>query len=153
MGLNPSSSTSTPTIVQERSAPGGTWAAAGDTEAAAAQILPSVVQVRAGWGSGSGFVMDDRGHVLTNHHVIAGARDVSLVLSDDRRVPATVIGSDAEDDIAVPGGLNRSTHHGWSHGRREGGASLDLSVDGRTGDAEELGQLGLGVLTSPVQGE
>ena len=46
--------------------------------------------------------MDDRGHVLTNHHVIAGARDVSLVLSDDRRVPATVIGSDAEDDIAVP---------------------------------------------------
>lgn len=92
-----------PTIVQQREAPGtGTGApAAGSTEAAAQQILPSVVQVRAGRGSGSGVVMDDQGHVLTNHHVVAGTSRVSLVLSTGRTVPATVVGSDADADIAV----------------------------------------------------
>ena len=72
-------------IVQQRSAPGSA-SAAGSTEAAAAQIIPSVVQVRAGRGSGSGVVMDGSGHVLTNHHVIDGASRVSLVLSDRKSV-------------------------------------------------------------------
>ncbi len=89
-------------IVQERAAPrGSSGTAAGSTEAAANQILPSVVQVRAGRGSGSGVVMDAEGHVLTNHHVVTGARDVSLVLADGRTVSATVVGSDEDNDIAV----------------------------------------------------
>ena len=74
---------------------------AGSVEAAAATILPSVVQVRAGRGSGSGVIMDDRGHVLTNHHVVDGADEVTLVLSTGRRVDAEVIGSDRRNDIAV----------------------------------------------------
>lgn len=45
--------------------------------------------------------MDDQGHVLTNHHVIAGSRTVSLVLSTGDRVTADVIGSNRENDIAV----------------------------------------------------
>ena len=64
-------------------------------------ILPSVVQVRTGQGSGSGVVMDDQGHVLTNHHVVAGSSTVSLVLSTGRRVTAEVIGSNRDNDIAV----------------------------------------------------
>ena len=89
-----------PAIVQQR---GGAAAPApaGSVEAAAATILPSVVQVRAGRGSGSGVIMDDRGHVLTNHHVVDGADEVTLVLSTGRRVDAEVIGSDRRNDIAV----------------------------------------------------
>ena len=45
--------------------------------------------------------MDDRGHVLTNHHVVAGADEVTLVLSTGRRVSAEVVGSSRADDIAV----------------------------------------------------
>ncbi|MET0693974.1 MAG: trypsin-like peptidase domain-containing protein [Propionibacteriaceae bacterium] len=90
-----------PTIVQERGNGSRAAAPAGSTEAAAQRILPSVVQVRTDQGSGSGVVMDDRGHVLTNHHVVAGASRVSLVLSTGDRVTADVIGSDRDNDIAV----------------------------------------------------
>jgi putative serine protease PepD len=88
-------------IVQQRGAPAGGNPATAGAETAAARILPSVVQVRAGRGSGSGVVFDGAGHVLTNHHVVAGARAVSLVLASGRSVPATVVGSDQENDIAV----------------------------------------------------
>lgn len=75
---------------------------AGGTEEAAAQaILPSVVQVRAGGSTGSGFVLDDRGHVMTNHHVIDDATSVTLQLADGRLVGARVLGSSAADDIAI----------------------------------------------------
>jgi putative serine protease PepD len=77
-----------------------------DLVAAAARTLPGVVsvQVRSGSGgsSGSGFVFDDRGHIVTNNHVVAGASGtVSIVGSDGRRVTATVIGTDPASDIAV----------------------------------------------------
>jgi putative serine protease PepD len=45
--------------------------------------------------------MDGEGHVLTNHHVVSGASSVRLVLSSGRTVTAEVVGSDADDDIAV----------------------------------------------------
>lgn len=70
-------------------------------EAAARTILPSVVQVRTGRGSGSGFVLDDRGHVVTNHHVIEGESEVQLQLSTGRLVDAEVVGSDPAQDVAV----------------------------------------------------
>jgi putative serine protease PepD len=92
--------TAGPTIVQER-APANGGASAGSTEAAASRVLPSVVQVRAGRGGGSGVVIDGEGHVLTNHHVVAGASSVRLVLSSGRTVTAEVVGSEADDDIAV----------------------------------------------------
>jgi putative serine protease PepD len=83
-------------------APGSPAApATGTAQAAAAAILPSVVQVRAGASSGSGFVLDDRGHVMTNHHVIEGASSVRLQLAGGRSVAAVVVGSREADDIAV----------------------------------------------------
>jgi putative serine protease PepD len=100
VALDRGAPTAGPTIVQER-APANGSASAGSTEAAASQVLPSVVQVRAGRGVGSGVVMDGEGHVLTNHHVVAGASSVRLVLSSGRTVTAEVVGSDADDDIAV----------------------------------------------------
>ncbi|BCJ54605.1 hypothetical protein Asp14428_60800 [Actinoplanes sp. NBRC 14428] len=77
-----------------------------DLVAAAARALPGVVsvQVRTGSGgaSGSGFVFDDRGHIVTNHHVVGAAGGtVSVVGSDGRRLTAEVVGTDPGSDIAV----------------------------------------------------
>jgi S1-C subfamily serine protease len=52
-------------------------------------------------GSGSGFVVDDTGHVITNAHVVAGADDLTAVLYDGSEVPATVVGSDELLDVAI----------------------------------------------------
>lgn len=51
--------------------------------------------------SGSGFVYDDRGHICTNHHVVAGATHVQILLSDGTALNAEVVGSDADSDLAV----------------------------------------------------
>ncbi len=50
---------------------------------------------------GSGVVVDEEGYVLTNRHVIAGGESISLTMSDGRRLPARVVGSDALTDLAV----------------------------------------------------
>jgi putative serine protease PepD len=60
-----------------------------------------VVQVRAGRATGSGFVIDGAGHVVTNQHVVEGTSQVSLLLADGSRVGARVIGGDEDQDIAV----------------------------------------------------
>ncbi len=52
-------------------------------------------------GLGSGIVVQDDGHILTNHHVIKEAEKIEVTLSDDRTYDATVIGSDPETDLAV----------------------------------------------------
>ncbi|MFK8113733.1 MAG: S1C family serine protease [Rubripirellula sp.] len=50
---------------------------------------------------GSGVVVDAEGYVLTNHHVIAEGQDITVTLSDGRRVSAIVVGTDALTDLAV----------------------------------------------------
>jgi putative serine protease PepD len=50
---------------------------------------------------GSGFVYDDKGDIVTNQHVIAGADSVSVKLADGSTYKATVVGSDAATDLAV----------------------------------------------------
>jgi len=50
---------------------------------------------------GSGVLVSPEGYILTNHHVISGADDIDIALSDGRKVKAQVIGSDPETDIAV----------------------------------------------------
>ena len=50
---------------------------------------------------GSGFVIDKQGHIVTNYHVIEGAREVEVNFSGDDRVPARVVGSDPSTDLAV----------------------------------------------------
>lgn len=54
-----------------------------------------------GRGMGTGFIISADGYLLTNHHVIDGADEVKVRLSDRREFPATVVGSDAESDVAV----------------------------------------------------
>lgn len=50
---------------------------------------------------GSGFIVDDKGHVVTNNHVIQDADEITVILQDETRLPATIVGRDAKTDIAV----------------------------------------------------
>jgi serine protease Do len=52
-------------------------------------------------GQGSGFVVDRGGYIVTNHHVIRDARDITVTLADGRRVPGNIIGVDLDTDLAV----------------------------------------------------
>ena len=52
-------------------------------------------------GLGSGFILDEDGLIVTNHHVIAGADEVTIRLKDDRVFKAEVIGTDEQTDLAV----------------------------------------------------
>jgi serine protease Do len=51
--------------------------------------------------SGSGFLIDDVGHILTNNHVVAGASAIWVHLADGRRLQATLVGTDPPTDVAV----------------------------------------------------
>lgn len=83
------------------------------------QVLPSVVNIKTtrkmpqtgsyfGFndgnvqqGEGSGFLWDDKGHIVTNHHVIYGSDSVHVSFSDGQNFLAEVLGSDPDADLAV----------------------------------------------------
>ncbi|MEI2776937.1 MAG: trypsin-like peptidase domain-containing protein [Tetrasphaera sp.] len=72
----------------------------------AADALPSIVTIRAAGNgesaTGSGFVYDNAGHVVTNNHVVEGVgEDIQVVLSSGERIEASVVGTDDAYDIAV----------------------------------------------------
>lgn len=52
-------------------------------------------------GSGTGFVWDERGYIVTNYHVVEGARKITITLQDQSNWPAEVVGLAPERDIAV----------------------------------------------------
>jgi 2-alkenal reductase len=52
-------------------------------------------------GSGSGFVFDDQGHIVTNAHVVGDAEQIWVYFSDDTAAPATIQGADQDSDIVV----------------------------------------------------
>lgn len=52
-------------------------------------------------GAGSGSIIDPKGYILTNHHVIADARKLEVTLADNKKYTATFIGSDPDTDLAV----------------------------------------------------
>lgn len=52
-------------------------------------------------GTGSGFFYDNQGHIVTNYHVVEGAQELQVTLADERNLPATLIGADPANDLAV----------------------------------------------------
>lgn len=92
---------------------GVNWAAISE------QVQPSVVAIESSSESsastGSGVIVDAEGHIVTNHHVIAGSRQIQVTLSDGTILSAQVVGSDASTDVAVllldevPAGLTPAT--------------------------------------------
>ena len=71
----------------------------------AARVLPSVVSIETmskdGGGSGSGFVIDPNGYLLTNNHVVADALTIKVILNDGREFAAKILGRDESYDLAV----------------------------------------------------
>ncbi|QGN58149.1 S1C family serine protease [Nostocoides sp. HKS02] len=91
-----------------RAGAGATARPSGSIASIAAAALPSVVTIKVkgadGAGTGSGFVIDHAGHILTNNHVVAGAAaggSITVELSDGSQVDATVTGHDGSYDLAV----------------------------------------------------
>jgi S1-C subfamily serine protease len=74
-------------------------------------VGPAVVKVESGRGraqesgrgrgQGSGVIFDSSGRILTNEHVVRGARTITVVLADGRHLPAAIVGADPAVDIAV----------------------------------------------------
>jgi serine protease Do len=52
-------------------------------------------------GTGSGFVYDDKGHILTNNHVVAGSGKITVTFHDGIEAAATIVGTDPDSDVAV----------------------------------------------------
>ncbi len=52
-------------------------------------------------GAGSGFIIDKRGYILTNYHVVQEAQSIEVVLGDQSRYPAKFIGADQRNDVAL----------------------------------------------------
>ncbi len=65
------------------------------------QVEPSVVAVLTDAGEGSGVIWRPDGLVLTNHHVVAGARSIELAFADGKRAGAEVVASDPLTDLAL----------------------------------------------------
>ena len=78
------------------------------------RVLPSVVNITSTavafdffygavpqQGQGSGFIIDKEGHILTNNHVVAGARQVEVTLANKKKYKAEIIGLDQSHDLAV----------------------------------------------------
>lgn len=74
-------------------------------EAAIAKAKPAVVQVNIttanGGALGSGVIIDKRGYIVTNNHVVDGARGIQVVLFDGTKLQAQLAGTDPADDLAV----------------------------------------------------
>ena len=65
------------------------------------EMSPKVVQIQSRIGLGSGVVYDDHGDVVTNSHVVQGARSFRVTLAGGQKHQATLVGADRSHDIAV----------------------------------------------------
>ncbi len=76
-----------------------------DTVEVAKRVLPGTVMIQTGSSTGSGFVLDTSGRIMTNNHVVAAAAEdgerIRVVFSDGRRQSATLVGRSPSYDLAV----------------------------------------------------
>ncbi|MBX5451676.1 S1C family serine protease, partial [Thermogemmatispora sp.] len=75
-------------------------------EAAIAKVQPAVVQINVSTASGasgigSGVIIDKRGYIVTNYHVVESAQQIEVVMADGTHLTAQVAGTDPADDLAV----------------------------------------------------
>jgi serine protease Do len=65
------------------------------------RVRPAVVNVRTDGGTGSGFIVDPEGVVVTNYHVVRGAAEIRVLTADVQRLDARPITADPNGDLAV----------------------------------------------------
>jgi S1-C subfamily serine protease len=73
------------------------------------QVNPGVVNIQvyverngvSGEGAGSGFILDGEGHIVTNNHVVAGAKQVTVIFYNGLEASAEIVGTDDDSDLAV----------------------------------------------------
>ena len=74
-------------------------------EAVIAKVRPAVVEVNVttqqGGAIGSGVIIDGRGYIVTNNHVVDGERSMTVTLFDGTNLQAQLVGTDPTDDLAV----------------------------------------------------
>ena len=101
-----------------------------------ANVSRAVVRVITSTASGTGMVIDEAGYILTNEHVISGYSSVTVVFSDGSQVKGSVLGYDANIDLAVIKVINSgltAVHFGDSNTAKAGqevvalGYPLDLT--------------------------
>ncbi len=66
-----------------------------------AKVKPSVVSIQTEVGAGSGWIIEEDGIIVTNNHVVAGAREIAILLDDGRTFPAQEVRTDPLTDLAV----------------------------------------------------
>lgn len=98
-------------------------------------------------GTGSGFFYDVEGHIVTNYHVVENAEELSVTLADGRVYPATIVGEDPTNDLAVirieANDLPRPISLGDSDGLRVG--QFVVAIGNPFG---QLGTLTMGVISA-----
>jgi len=69
------------------------------------KVMPGIVSIQVvgdvGGSLGSGFVYDDQGHILTNYHVVEGAKQVEVDFTSGYKIYGTIIGTDLDSDLAI----------------------------------------------------
>ena len=110
-------------------------------EAVVAKVKPSVVEVYVtlsnGAALGSGVIIDSRGYIVTNNHVVSGALSIQVLLSNGTKEPAQLTGTDAADDLAVlkiavpKGGLSVATLGNASRTKKIRRSSAGFGIDSR----------------------
>jgi 2-alkenal reductase len=110
------------------------------------------VSTSRGGGTGSGFVLDSAGHIVTNNHVVADAERIVVRFADDTTVEAELVGADTDSDLAVlqvdvPAGLLRPVELADSSALRVGqraiavGNPFGLEQTMTTGIVSALGRV------------
>lgn len=64
-------------------------------------LIKATVAVTDGQGVGSGFFVDRRGHILTNHHVVRTMSRIGIILADGQQLPAQLVAADPYHDLAL----------------------------------------------------
>jgi len=125
----------TPRTIYQRDAPGVVFVTATVIQHTQSvfDLFPSTTR---GTSTGSGFVINRDGVILTNAHVISGAVRISVAFADNQTVTATVIGKDPDDDLALlkvnPDGLTLEYSFGMEEFAEDGAREarqLPFSMD------------------------
>ncbi|MEV7512453.1 trypsin-like peptidase domain-containing protein [Streptomyces sp. NPDC091201] len=78
---------------------------AGTVSGIAEQVSPSVVRIDvrtgSGQGTGSGIVITADGEIVTNNHVVSGASQIQVTMSDGKKLSARIVGTDPDKDLAL----------------------------------------------------